>query len=72
MVSQIGLLSYSVICKGAAEDIKDEGSSFWQYYYGLIFDNVQNSTYILSAIHQEQRYVEKMNKQRAAISVEKD
>lgn len=31
-----------VICKGAAEDIKDEGSSFWQDYYGLIFYKLQN------------------------------
>lgn len=30
-----------VTCKGAAEDIKDQGSCFWQDYYGLTFCQVQ-------------------------------
>lgn len=38
---QLAVLLF-VICKGAAEDTKDEGSSLWQVYYGLIFHKVQN------------------------------
>lgn len=70
---QLAVLFF-VICKSAAEDIKEEGKLFLTriLWFDFLRSTKSYETHLLSVIRQDERYLKKVKRQKANMSLEKD